>query len=92
MAAVARKATMSDLAITQLMPSCEPNQTQLLSPYICRTLVDRHLEKSCTCAVFLLTKVTSVGLECYPRLVRIYTSRRCTGGECFRLRLTQIPD
>jgi len=46
-AAVARKATMSDLAITQLMPSSEPDQSQLLSLYICRPLVDRHLEKSC---------------------------------------------
>jgi len=32
--AAARKATMSVFAITQLMPSCEAVQTQLLSLYI----------------------------------------------------------
>jgi len=81
-----------NLEVTQLMPWCEPDQTQLLSLYICRPLVDRPLEKSCTCAdrmVFLLTKFTSYGLGCYPCLVRIYSSRRCTGGECFWVRLTR---
>jgi len=63
MAAVARKATMSDLAITQLIPSCEPDQTQLLSFYICRPLVDRHLEKSCICGwVFFLQWSHPLGL------------------------------
>jgi len=82
MAASARKATMSAFTITQLMPSCEAVQTQLISLYICRPLVDRHLQKSGTCAdrmVFLFTKVTSFGLGCYPFLVRIY----CSWGRMF---------
>jgi len=67
MAAMARKATMSDFTITQLMTSCEAVQTQLLPLYVCRPLVDRHVEEPCTCAdriVFLLTKVTSFWLGC----------------------------
>jgi len=79
MAAAARKATMSAFTITQLMPSCEAVQKQLLALYICRPLVDRHLEISCTSAdrmVFILTKVTSLELGCYPCLVRLYSSRR----------------
>jgi len=91
MAAASRKVTVSAFAI-RLMPSREAVHTQLLSLYICRPLVERHLEKSCTCAdrmVFLLIKVTSFGLGCYPCLVRIYSSRPCTEGGCFRLRLTQ---
>jgi len=74
------------------MPSCEAVQIQLHSLYICRPLVNRHLKKSCTCAdrmVSLFTKVTSFGLGCYPCLVRIYSSRRCSGGGCFWQRLTR---
>jgi len=69
--AAARQAAVSAFAITQLMSSCEAVQTQLLSLYISPPLVDRHLEKSCTCAdriFFLLTNVTSCGLVCYSFL------------------------
>jgi len=90
--AAARKAIMSAFTITQLMLSCEAVQTHLLSLYICRPLVDRHLKKSCTCAdrmVFLFTKGTSFRFGCYPCLVRINSSRRCRGSGCFWQRLTR---